>query len=331
VVTDAQEKLSGVRKPIVWMNKDGVGFYANKFSNPYGIIALMTTYTQPVTELIQKRFSCRKYHKDPIPLEKQKLLRERMSTLTTGLFGTPMRFDLISAEGTDGKALRGLGTYGFIQGASGFVVAAMSAGKQNLEEYGYRMEEIVLAATDLGMGTCWLGGTFTKSTFARKISLQKGESMPAILAIGLMEDETQARSGALRLRVGGDKRLSWQTLFYDEGFDTPLSREKAREHEPALEMVRIAPSASNKQPWRIVQTDQGFHFILQRTRGYRSIMTRLVNIDDMQRLDMGIAMCHFELAARELGLNGKWELQKHAVELPDDQSEYTISWIKDLE
>jgi hypothetical protein len=60
-------------------------------------------------------------------------------------------------------------------------------------------------------------------------------------------------------------------------------------------------------------------------------MTRLVNIDDMQRLDMGIAMCHFELTARELGLNGKWELQKHAVELPDDQSEYTISWIKDLE
>lgn len=242
-----------------------------------------------------------------------------------------MRFDLIAADDQDGKALRGLGTYGFINGANGFVVGALGAGKQNLEEYGYRMEQIVLSATDMGLGTCWLGGTFTKSTFARKIALKGAESMPAILAFGLIDDETQARSGALRLRVGGDKRLSWQTLFYEEGFDSLLSREKAGEYEPALEMVRIAPSASNKQPWRIVQTDQGFHFFLQRTKGYRSIMTRLVNIDDMQRLDMGIAMCHFELTAHQLGLKGLWGLQDHKVELPDDLTEYTITWIKDLE
>lgn len=299
--------------------------------NDYGIIAPMTTYSQPITDLIQKRFSCRKYHNDPIPLETQQLMRDFMYSLSTGPFGTPMRFDLIAADGTDGKALRGLGTYGFINGASGFVVGALGEGKQNLEEYGYRMEQIVLTVTDLGLGTCWLGGTFTKSTFARKIALKGAESMPAILAIGLIDDETQARSGALRLRVGGDKRLSWQTLFYEEGFDAPLSREIAGEYEPALEMVRLAPSASNKQPWRIVQTDQGFHFFLQRTKGYRSIMTRLVNIDDMQRLDMGIAMCHFELTAHQLGLKGKWEIQDPKVKLPDDLTEYTISWIPDLD
>jgi len=60
-------------------------------------------------------------------------------------------------------------------------------------------------------------------------------------------------------------------------------------------------------------------------------MTRLVNIDDMQRLDMGIAMCHFELTARELGLKGKWGIQDPKVKLPDDLTEYTISWIPDLD
>ncbi len=237
-----------------------------------------------------------------------------------------MRFGLLAADGQDGKALRGLGTYGFIQDASGFVVGALKAGKQDLEAYGYRLEQIVLAATDLGLGTCWLGGTFNKSAFARKIALQAGERIPAILAIGLMDDETQARQGVIRQRVNGHKRIPWEELFFDGDWGLPLAREHAGIYATALEMVRVAPSASNKQPWRIVQVESAFHFYLQRTPGYRSLMTRLVRIDDMQRLDMGIAMCHFELTARELGLSGQWGSVDHGVVLPDDQIEYVTSW-----
>ncbi|MBE0687752.1 MAG: nitroreductase, partial [Anaerolineaceae bacterium] len=244
----------------------------------------MPTYTQPITDLIQRRFSCRKYSKEPIPVEMQEKLREYMNQLSTGLFGTPMRFDLITTEDQDGKALRGLGTYGFIQGASGFVVGALGAGQQNLEEYGYRMEQIVLASTDLGLGTCWLGGTFTKSAFARKIDLQAYERMPAILAIGLIDDEIQARHGAVRQRVAGDQRIPCEELFFDSRWGAPLSPEGAGRYAKPLEMVRLGPSASNKQPWRIVQANGAFHFFIQRTKGYRNVMTRLVQIDDMQRL-----------------------------------------------
>jgi len=287
----------------------------------------MPTYTQPITDLIQRRFSCRKYSKEPIPVEMQEKLREYMNQLSTGLFGTPMRFDLITTEDQDGKALRGLGTYGFIQGASGFVVGALGAGQQNLEEYGYRMEQIVLASTDLGLGTCWLGGTFTKSAFARKIDLQAYERMPAILAIGLIDDEIQARNGAVRQRVAGDKRIPGEELFFDGEWDVLLSPERAGRYSKPLEMVRLGPSASNKQPWRIVQANGAFHFFIQRTKGYRNVMTRLVQIDDMQRLDMGIAMCHFELTAQELGLQGKWGIVDHGLTLPDDQIEYRVSWV----
>ncbi len=287
----------------------------------------MLTYTQPIDELIQQRFSCRKYNKEPIPEEMQEKLRSVMIELDSGPFGTRMRFNLITAEDQDGKALRGLGTYGFIQGASGFVVGALGSGQKNLEEYGYRMEQIVLAATDLGLGTCWLGGTFTKSTFARRISLQEKESMPAILAIGLIADEAEARQGAIRQQVSGHKRIPWEELFFDRLWGTSLSPEAAGEYATALEMVRLGPSASNKQPWRIVRTEGFFHFFIQRTKGYRNLMTRLVQIDDMQRLDIGIAMCHFELTARELDLQGKWGIVKHELDLPNDQIEYIISWV----
>jgi len=287
----------------------------------------MPTYSQPITDLIQQRFSCRKYSKEPIPVEMQEKLRTMMAKLSTGPFGTPMRFNLITAEDQDGKALRGLGTYGFIQGASGFVIGALGGGQQNLEEYGYRMEQIVLAATEQGLGTCWLGGTFTRSAFARRIELEDDERMPAILAIGLIADEAEARQGAIRQRVSGHRRIPWEEIFFDRLWGTALSPEAAGEYSRPLEMVRLGPSASNKQPWRIVRTDGFFHFFIQRTKGYRNLMTRLVQIDDMQRLDMGITMCHFELTACELGLNGKWRIVDHRLDLPDDLIEYSVSWL----
>ena len=93
-------------------------------------------------------------------------------------------------------------------------------------------------------------------------------------------------------------------------------------------MVRLGPSASNKQPWRVIQEDHAFHFYVQRTPGYRdSLLQRMLRVEDLQRVDLGIAMCHFELTARELGLRGRWAAQEPKLETPDPLTEYTISWV----
>ena len=47
----------------------------------------------------------------------------------------------------------------------------------------------------------------------------------------------------------------------------------------------------------------------------------------MQRLDMGIAMCHFELTAQELGLEGKWIIAEPGIRTPGELTVYTASWI----
>jgi nitroreductase len=61
--------------------------------------------------------------------------------------------------------LKGLGTYGFIKGATGFIMGTVGHSEKNLEDYGYVMERAILFATDIGLGTCWFGGTFTRSRF----------------------------------------------------------------------------------------------------------------------------------------------------------------------
>jgi hypothetical protein len=42
---------------------------------------------------------------------------------------------------------------------------------------------------------------------------------------------------------------------------------------------------------------------------------------------MGIAMSHFELAAGELGLEGRWEVKEPQIQKPDASIEYIASWV----
>jgi hypothetical protein len=188
------------------------------------------------------------------------------------------------------------------------------------------MEEAVLRATDLGLGTCWLGGFFQKSRFAAKAGAADEGSVPAVVSVGYCADE--AGSGGFFGRLSRrSTRLPPESLFFSGGFDRALPADEAGPFAPALGSVRQAPSASNKQPWRIVRQGGRWHFYLRRTKGYNTgMLSRLFGQADLQRVDMGIAMCHFELAAREAGLAGAWELADPGLALPDGLTSYTATW-----
>ena len=74
----------------------------------------------------------------------------------------------------------------------------------------------------------------------------------------------------------------------------------------ALETLRLAPSASNRQPWRALVAGEQVHLYLRRTPGYHRAGGM-----DLQRLDIGIAMAHLELALRAADPGkagrGRWE------------------------
>jgi nitroreductase len=286
-------------------------------------------YRQPVTELIRRRFSCRDYDPRPIEAEDQARLQQFAAALASGPLGGPVRFQLLAATDEDRDSLRGLGTYGFIRGESGFLAGAATRSKKYLEDFGYSLERIILLATDLGLGTCWLGGTFNKSGFAKKISLRRGEELPAVASIGRIADPDRARSGMIARAAGAGQRLPWENLFFEEKLGFPLSRAAAGAYDEPLEMVRLGPSASNKQPWRILRHGKAWHFYLQRTKGYRhGFFQILMQVSDIQRVDMGIAMCHFELSAAERGLRGEWSVSELPVAKPDRETEYIVSWLE---
>jgi nitroreductase len=90
-------------------------------------------------------------------------------------------------------------------------------------------------------------------------------------------------------------------------------------------MLRLGPSASNRQPWRVVKEPGRavFHFYLRRSAGYE----KLIRAVDLQRIDLGIAMSHFELTARELGLEGHWEPRPPPLDPLPERTGYIQSWV----
>jgi hypothetical protein len=284
-------------------------------------------YSRPITELVQERYSCRTYQGRPIDEPARLKLASSVANLKQGPFGTRLRLVLLASTTRAGDELRGLGTYGVIRGAAGFLVGAVQSGAKDMEDLGYAMEQTVLLVTDLGLGTCWLGGTFNRSSFATRAALNPGETMPAVVALGYIAERRALVDRLMRSAARSTSRRMWNELFFDGRFGVPLLEADAGPFANVLKNVRRAPSASNKQPWRVVQSDHAWHFYLQRTPGYGRMRVASIDVSNLQRVDLGIAMCHFALTASELGIEGDWRVREPPLALPDDLTQYVASWV----
>ncbi|MEN6373524.1 MAG: nitroreductase family protein [Smithella sp.] len=276
-----------------------------------------------ITQLIKKRVSCRTYADTPVD---ENLLREIEDLITAehaGPFGNKPQFKLIKLDMSDPAKWKKLGTYGVIKNARLFLAGKVKKGYKAVEDYGYCMESLILKATALGLGTCWLAGTLNAGGFAKAVNLQKNELLPAVSPIGYPAQRKSLTEKIFRLTARSDRRKPWSLIFFAVDFSTPLTPAQAGKYSEALENVRLAPSACNKQPWRILQDTAGdaFHFYLQRTFGYK---LRSIYIQD---IDMGIAMNHFERTLRELGISGRWEIKENAPQT--NSLDYIASWQED--
>lgn len=285
--------------------------------------------TRPVTDIIRMRCSWRTYDGRLLDETARTALEEHLSRRDDGPFGIYTYIQIVDTSGSAAWVTRAFGTYGVISGARQFIAGAVERSGKDLENYGYIFEKAVLFATDLGLGTCWMGGTFSQSRFADKIGLKPGEILPAVSPVGYKKGRRGLLDALMHRVVGSANRKPWSSLFFHKNFDTPISEAVAGSYSTPLEMVRLAPSAVNGQPWRIVKEEGGnvFHFY-RRRQPSRSKTYSIFIPFDLQRIDMGIAMCHFELTAEELHLKGKWEVHQPDIgELPKG-IEYVVSWIE---
>lgn len=275
----------------------------------------------PISDIIQERYSCRSYAGTPIPDSVLQYFSDAVNAPHLGPFGHQPRFVLISMASLPGGEWKRLGTYGVIKNARLFLAGMLQPAPMAAEDYGYCKEKLILKATELGLGTCWMGGTFTISAFGRAAGLRENETLPSVSPIGYPADRKSLTERIMRRIAGSDHRKPWTELFFNGSFSLPLSPDEAGPYAEALKNVRLAPSASNKQPWRIVYDKERkiISFYLLRTPRYWQ-----PGEVSLQEVDMGIAMCHFELTAKELGFAGHWSREDSAPQIKS--LEYIASW-----
>ncbi len=218
------------------------------------------------------------------------------------------------------------GTYGLIKGARYFIAGVIPKREEHAwEDFGFVMEAAVLKATDLGLETCWIGGVFDRKRFGRELGIGASELLPAVVAVGHAADRRTFRDRFVRWSAHGDRRRPFEELFFGQTPAQPADNVQKARFGDILENVRLAPSASNKQPWRVFLEENRFHFFLARDRAYARLMPRV----DLQRIDLGIAICHFELSCREAGIAGNWaDLRPEISGLPESY-EYIVSFRAD--
>lgn len=272
-----------------------------------------------VEEAIRKRYSVRNYSEQEIESEKREKIKSFIDSLDNP-FGKKVNFHYL--DNIDIKNGEKLGTYGVIKGAKQYIGTAIELESMALEALGYELEALILYLAHLDIGTCWLGGTFDRKGFAKAMNVGENEIFPAITPYGYAATKKHIKETLMRKMIQADQRKDWNQLFYKEDFLVPLMREEARELEFPLEMVRLGPSASNKQPWRIILKDNTCHFYEYKEPGYSERFPY-----DIQRIDMGIAAAHFHLAVKEKGIEGYFDTTyEPKVNLPDNM-EYVFSWI----
>ncbi|MBC8060225.1 MAG: nitroreductase family protein [Clostridiaceae bacterium] len=279
-------------------------------------------FEKPITQIIKERTSIRSYNSQPLDSTVADKVIHLLNE-SKGPFDIDTRFNLVNANLDHIDSNLKLGTYGVIKGTSWFIASAVKNTSTSLIELGYKLEKGILYATSLGLGTCWLGGTFKKGEFAKVMNLKEDEILPIITPIGYSSESRRLMDSFIRLTAGSKNRKPWSEMFFNNNFSKPLTEALAEEYSIPLEMLRLAPSASNKQPWRIVKNGDTYDFYLEHTKGYGKAFSY-----DIQMVDMGIALCHFELTSIELGLAGNWQqLKTNIKELPPS-TEYVISWVK---
>ena len=234
-------------------------------------------------QTILTRRSVRTYDSRPIEAETLDAVKTFAAAIE-GPFGIPVSFVFLDAkeQGLSSPVLTGEPLY---------VAGKVPKVPYGDVAFGFAMEQLLLFAWSLGLGSVWIGGTMKRETYEKAAGLGAGERMPCVSPLGYPAARRSLRETVMRKGCGADSRLPGEKLFFQNDFDTPL-----REKNDLLELVRWAPSAVNKQPWRVVAKEGRYHFYLRHDRGYVSEA-----VGDMQRIDMGIALSHFVLGAKLRG------------------------------
>lgn len=175
-------------------------------------------------------------------------------------------------------------SYGMLKGVqSYFALVGNKNDDRLLDKIGYYGELLVLEATALGLGTCWIGGTYKKGECIQHIKCSKDKELVAIIPVGYVEDEKTFKEKLIK-KVVNRRSKTIDEMYTSEG-------KVPEEFINGMKAVQFAPSAVNRQPVMFNYKD--------------GVVTAMISdLNVKEEIDLGIAMLHFKIGAMT---DSEWE------------------------
>ena len=143
-----------------------------------------------LTKVISTRRSIRKYKSDPVPERKLRRLYEALRLAPSGANRQNRFFVFVRDAETRKRIAAEAGHQEFVAEAPVLMVAGCEPGGSF--DVAIAVDHMVLAATNLGLGTCWVGW-FEREPVKRILGIPAAKEVAILVTIGYSNEEPAAR------------------------------------------------------------------------------------------------------------------------------------------
>jgi nitroreductase len=237
---------------------------------------------------IKQRHSVRSFTNEELAPSVISALESEINYVNTHVSG--MKFQLILNDPAPFSGINN--SYGMFRNAHHYLACVVDTSFKDLEEKsGYCAQQIVIRAVKLGLGACFVSGTFNRQKITARI--RPGEKLLFVVLLGYPEESKTRLIARISSKLMHKSSTPPDSLFIGDG----ISYDEAIKQMPllkyGLEAVSLAPSAMNRKPVRI-------SVINHRT----SLEIRAITVEHsaQSKIDLGIAKFNFQVP-----FPGEWE------------------------
>lgn len=231
-------------------------------------------------ELLRKRHSVRSYLDKPVEPSLLNKLKAAVTMVNSHEQG--MRFQIVTDDSNPFHTFNK--SYGVFENVHNYIAAVVDVATPGAyERAGYFAQQIVVRATELGLGTCYVGATYDSSKV--KAIVRAGEKILFLILFGYPANK-QRFTARIMVSLIHLKRMDGNKFF------VPAENlEKAEKEFPelraGLEAVACAPSAVNRRPARIFVDEKS---------GRPCVCACVKDSNPSTLIDLGIAKYNYNFA-----------------------------------